>query len=85
LSNATILQTVNPAGTAGPTEFTVTPASGTFFDSQNLRFLLNGVGSKNLKVHLSCSDDPYIGQEHSGDAGGASITLEKTAFETAQF
>ena len=74
---------MNPAGVG--TTYTVTPESGQFFDSQNLRFYLNGDASKNLKVHLSCSDDPYIGQTHSGSTDGASITLEKTAFETAQF
>jgi hypothetical protein len=65
--------------------FTIVPLSGTFFESQNLRFSLNGEPSKNLKVHLSCSDDPFIGQQHSGTADGASATLEKTAFETTQF
>ena len=82
LTNAAVLKTVNPAGTT--VVFTVTPA-GTFFDSQNLRFALNGDWSKDLKVHLSCSDDPYVGQTHSGSADGASITLTKTAFETTQF
>jgi len=60
--------------------FTITPLSGTFFESQNLRFSLNGVPSKNLKVHLSCSDDPAIGDQHSGTANGSSATLEKTNF-----
>jgi len=64
--------------------FTITP-SGTYFESQNLRFSLNGEPSKNLKVHLSCSDDPAIGDIHSGTADGASATLEKTFFQTTQF
>lgn len=66
-------------------QFTIVPAGGnTFFDSQNLRFRLNGVVSRNLKVHLSCSDDPAIGDSHSGTANGASATLVKTGFVPMQ-
>ncbi|MDH3297544.1 MAG: hypothetical protein OEM96_04610, partial [Gemmatimonadota bacterium] len=65
--------------------FTIEPLVGDFFESQNLRFSLNGVPSKNLKVHLSCSDDPAIGDVHFGSAGGLSAELTKTAFETMQF
>ena len=66
--------------------FTIEPLLGAdFFESQNLRFSLNGEPSKNLKVHLSCSDDPAIGDVHFGDANGDSAELTKTAFETMQF
>jgi hypothetical protein len=65
--------------------FTIEPLVGDFFESQNLRFSLNGVPSKNLKVHLSCSDDPAIGDVHFGDANGNSAELTKTAFETTTF
>ncbi len=91
LNSATILGSVASA-TAGPpgTEFTILPNPGPFFDSQNARFYLGPVGgdlepSKNLKVHLSCSDDPFIGQQHSGNASGFSATLEKTAFTPTPF
>ena len=67
------------AATVG-TEFRVDPFGGApNFDTQNLRFTLDGAESKQLKVHLSCSDDPYVGQTHSGDG----VTLTKTAFVTA--
>ena len=90
LNRASILGSVDPA-TAGVTEFTVTPeAPNQFFDSQNLRFYLGDPGgaleaSNSLKVHLSCSDDPYIGQQHSGTADGYSATLEKTGFVSTPF
>ncbi len=61
------------------TTFTVTPLVGPEFETQNLRFSVDGEASKSLKVHLSCSDDPFVGQTHSGDG----VTLTKTAF-TAQ-
>jgi hypothetical protein len=88
LENASILQSIDPANLG--TEFTVVPSPGPFFDSQNLRFRLGPVGgpteaSKNLKVHLSCSDDPAIGDTHFGDDTGFSVTLEKTFFITTQF
>ena len=77
----------SPAGPVGIGDsFTIVPDGGAmFFDSQNLRFYLNGVLSKDLKVHLSCSDDPAPGDLHSGSADGVSATLEKVTFDTKQF
>jgi len=64
----------------------VEPAGGaTFFESQNLRFSLEGELSKNLKVHLSCSDYPEIGDQHSGNAKSNSATLEKTFFQATEW
>ncbi|NNG17827.1 MAG: hypothetical protein HKM89_15235 [Gemmatimonadales bacterium] len=92
LTRATPLTPPSPIDVAAlGTEFTVVPeAPNTFFDSQNLRFWLGTFGSaiktnSNLKVHLSCSDDPFIGQQHFGTAGSLSVTLEKVFFETTQF
>jgi hypothetical protein len=75
----------SPGSITTGTTFTIVPDAGTFFDSQNLRFFLNGELSKDLKVHLSCSDDPMVGDTHSGTADGASATLTKTAFTPTQF
>ena len=67
--------------------FTIEPEGGaTFFDSQNLRFKLDGVVSKNLKVHLSCSDDPQAGfTTYSGNAQSTSVDLLLVSLETEQF
>ncbi|NNG15594.1 MAG: hypothetical protein HKM89_03865 [Gemmatimonadales bacterium] len=67
------------------TEFTVTPLGGAAnFATQNLRFLIDGEESKNLKVHLSCSDDPAVGDVHFGNNdSGVSVELTKTALSSA--
>ncbi len=76
----------SPGSISTDATFTIVPDGGaTFFDSQNLRFWLEGVESKDLKVHLSCSDDPAVGDIHSGSANGASATLQKTGFIATQF
>jgi uncharacterized cupredoxin-like copper-binding protein len=67
------------------TVFKVTPSGGAAnFETQNLKFLINGEESKNLKVHLSCSDDPAVGDVHFGNnASGVSVELTKTALSSA--
>jgi hypothetical protein len=86
--NYDVLLTVDPA-TVG-TIFTVDPeAPATFFDSQNLRFALgppNGPATiSSLKVHLSCSDDPQVGDLYSGSVGGFAVTLKLVAFSTTSW
>jgi hypothetical protein len=86
--NYDVLLTVDPA-TVG-TIFTVDPEGGaTFFDSQNLRFALGPVGGpttiSSLRVHLSCSDDPQVGDLYSGSVGESSVTLKLPAFSTTSW
>jgi hypothetical protein len=83
--NYDVLLRVDPA-TVG-TIFTVDPEGGaTFFDSQNLRFALGPSGGpatmSSLKVHLSCSDDPEVGDLYSGSVGVFSVTLKLLALST---
>jgi len=85
MGSADALSPPSPISSAVGTQFIVVPSGGTFFDSQNLRFWIDGVVAKNLKVHLSCSDDPAVGDIHIGDADGNSLTLRKVAFATTQF
>jgi hypothetical protein len=62
-------------------QFTITP-TGVFFESQNLRYKVNGEASKSLKTHLSCSDDPVANvTTYSGDG----VTLLLVEFVTMQF
>ena len=63
------------------TQFTIIP-TGTYFESQNLRYKVNGEASKTLKTHLSCSDDPMPGVT---TYSGSGVTLLLTAFVTMQF
>jgi hypothetical protein len=86
--NYDVLLTVD-AATVGTT-FVVNPEGGaTFFDSQNLRFALGPVGGpatmSNLKVHLSCSDDPQVGDLYTGSVGSFSVTLKLLAFSTTSW
>jgi hypothetical protein len=59
------------------TTFSVEPLDGAAnFATQNLGFMIDGVLSSNLRVHLSCSDGPAVGDVHIGEEA----VLIKTSF-----